>query len=146
MPTVTVLGANTQTVSLSYAASDIAFAAQSLANTIMANVSAGALTPVNYSGGILPAETNAVLFVRSTPAGVVQQPSGYNALVDNAPGQIAVFGAPGSMQRVLATDNGLLYYFGTASSGTVLAGNGNNYVTNTAPYTGAAPATSASTT
>lgn len=141
MPTVTVLGANSQPVSLSYAASDTAFAAQVLANTIMTDLQAGALTAVNYTGGTLPAQSNAALVVSGAAGGLVQQPSGYNVLVDNAPDQIAVLGPSGSAQRVLAADGGLLYYFGTASSGTVLAGDGNNFVTNTDPNTGAMPAT-----
>jgi hypothetical protein len=141
MLSVSVLGASSQTVLLTYNASDAAFAAQALANTITSDVQAGTLTAVNYTGSAPPTQSNGDLVVSSAPGGTVQQPSGYNVLVDSAPEQIAVLGAAGSFQRVLAADGGLLYYFGAASSGTVLSGDGNNYVTNADPNTGAIPTT-----
>ena len=139
MPTVTVLGANNQTVSLNYSSNDTALAAQALATTIATDLQSGRLTPVAFTGGALPTETNAALFVSSTGV-LVQQPSGYNVLVDDAPGQIAVVGNAGAQERVQAGSGGLIYYFGAASSGTVVSGDGNTYVTNANPNTGAIPA------
>ncbi len=139
MPTVTVLGANNQTILLNYSANDTAFAAQALATTIEADLQSGRLTRVALTGATLPPETNAALFV-STAGALVRQPSGYNVIVDDAPGQIAVIGNAGAQERVQAGSGGLIYYFGAASSGTVVSGDGNTYVTNASPSTSAIPA------
>lgn len=132
MPTVTVLGANNQTVSLNYSSNDAALAAQALATTIATDLRSGQLTPVAFTGGTLPTESNAALFV-STTGVLLQQPSGYDVLVDDAPGQIAVIGNAGAQVRVTAGSGGLIYYFGAASSDTVVSGDGNTYITNADP-------------
>ena len=138
MPTVTVLGANNQTVLLNYSSNDTALAAQALASTIASDLQGGQLTPVAFTGGALPTVTNAALFVSATGV-LLHQPSGYNVLVDDAPGQIAVVGNAGAQERVQAGSGGLIYYFGAASSGTVVSGDGNTYVTNANPDTSAIP-------
>jgi Ca2+-binding RTX toxin-like protein len=138
MATVTVLGANNQTVTLSYSSNDAALAAQALANTIVTDLQSGQLTPIAFTGATLPTESNAALFV-STGGVLLAQPSGYNVLVDNAAGPISVVGNAGAQERVQAGSGGLFYYFGAASSGTVVAGDGNNYITTADPGTGAIP-------
>lgn len=138
MATVTVLGANNQTISLTYNSNDTAVAAQMLDSAIAADLQRGVLTPVAFTGAALPAETNAALFV-STTGVLLSQPSGYNVLVDDAAGQVAVEGNAGAQERVQAGNGGLIYYFGVASSGTVVSGDGNTYVTNADPHTGAIP-------
>lgn len=139
MATVTVLGANNQTVTLTYGSNETAATAQALANTIVTDLQNGTLTPVAFTGAALPSESNAALFV-STAGVLLSQPSGYDVLVDNAPGQIAVVGNAGGNERVQAGDGGLIYYFGAASSGTVVSGDGNTYITNADPGTGTIPA------
>lgn len=139
MATVTVLGANSQAVLLNYSENAVGLASQALADTISSDVQSGRLTPVTFTGGTPPGQANGALYVLNTPAAAVQLPGGYKVLVDNAPGQVAVFGAAGGVQRVVAGNGGLLYYFGAASAGSVIAGDGNNYVTNTDPNTGRPP-------
>lgn len=138
MPSVTVLGANSQSVLLNFTVNDATLAAQALASTITSDVQAGRLTPVNFTGGTPPPQANGALFV-STTGVTLQQPTGYDVLVSNAPGQIAVLGSAGTQERIVAGSGGLIYYFGAASSGTVVAGDGNNYVTNADPFTGVVP-------
>ena len=136
MPTVTVPGASNSTILLNYSSNDTALAAQALATTIAADLQGGQLTPVAFTSATLPTETDAALFVSNTGA-FVRQPAGYNVIVDDAPGQIAVVGNAGAQERVQAGTGGLIYYFGAASSGTVVSGDGNTYVTNANPSTGA---------
>jgi len=140
MPTVTVLGATSQAVSLNYTNADSALAARALSDTIASDVLAGTLVPVNYTGATPPTETSGALYVSGASA-PIQQPAGYSVVVDSALAQVAVFGSAGGVARILAGSGGLLYYFGAASAGTVVAGDGNNYVTNADPSTGVIPAT-----
>ncbi len=135
MPTVTVAGANNQVVSLNYSVQDAVAAAQSLANTIQADVQSGAMLPVNYDGSVPPATTSGALFVSTSEANVTQ-PVGYNTVVLGGGGTTAVQGSASSFVRVLADSGNLSYTFGSGSSGTVVAGDGNNYITTGPTSTG----------
>ena len=137
MPTVTVVGANNQTISLTYNSTDVSAAAQSLMNTIGAGLRSGTLTPVDFTGDPLPDDSNAVLLLSSTANGaLIQQPDGYNVVFNDASQPVTLLGNSGSQVRVVSTDGGLNYYFGDSSSGTVVAGDGDNYITNADPTTG----------
>ena len=102
MPTVTVLGANNSTVTLTFNSTDTANAAQAVTNAIVTNIQSGALTPVTFTGAPLPTQSNAALIVGSSGGGaLLNQPAGYNAIVDTASSPIAVIGNAGAQQQIV---------------------------------------------
>ncbi len=133
MPTVTVAGASNQIVTLSYTVQDAVGAAQALASTITDDITAEAIVPVDYTGSAPPEMANGALYVASSGS-VITQPVGYDVVVLSSGGPNTVLGSAGSFDRILADSGDLIYVFGTGSSGTVVAGDGNNYIT-TGPTT-----------
>jgi Ca2+-binding RTX toxin-like protein len=127
MPTVTVAGANAQTVTLSFDTNSNAVLAGQLAAAITAGVHGGSILPaVDTDGPPPPLPPGAIGEFIQTQDGTTVLPSGYKAFVNTAPEAI-VFGSGGAGESVLSSI-GDLRFFATGGSGTVVAGGGNNFI------------------
>lgn len=127
MPTVTVAGAHHQTVTLHYDSTANAALARQLAAAITAGVQGGSIVPAVDTDGppptLPPGKTGE--FVQ-TMDGLTILPHGYKAVVDTAPDAV-IFGSGDNGESVLAS-TGLLDFFATGGSGTVVGGGGDSLI------------------
>jgi len=127
MPTVTVAGANNQTVTLNFDSQSNAALANQLASVITAGVQNGSILPAVDTDGpppaLPPGKTGE--FVQ-TLTGSTILPHGYKAFVNTAPNAV-VFGSGDEDQAVLSSIANL-DFIATGGSGTVVAGGGDNRV------------------
>ncbi len=127
MPTVTVAGANGQTVTLSFDTDANAILASKLAAAISAGVQAGTIVPASDTEGppppLNPGQTGEWV---QTNTGFTALSPGYKAVVDNAPNAV-IFGSGDADESVLS-GAGNLTFVAAAGSGTVVAGGGNNSI------------------
>ncbi len=129
MPTVTVAGANDQTVTLSFDTNANAILAQQLAAAITAGVQNGSIVPAVDTNGppppLPPGKTGE--FVQ-TLDGTTFLPSGYAAFVDTAKNAI-IFGSGDPNESVLIGPGDPTFIArGATGSGTVVAGAGSNTI------------------
>jgi Ca2+-binding RTX toxin-like protein len=128
MPSVTVAGAHSQTVTLNF---------DSQANAALATQLASVLTAGVHNGSILPAVDTDVPppplpsgktgeFIQ-TLSGTVKLPTGYNAYLDTAPNAV-VFGSGGNNESILADSNSNLDFFATGGSGTIVGGDSRIFI------------------
>ncbi len=127
MPSVTVAGANNQTVTLNFDSQTNAALANQLASVITAGVQNGSILPAVDTDGpppaLQPGKTGE--FVQ-TLTGSTILPHGYKAFVNTAPNAV-VFGSGDEGEAVLSSIANL-DFIATGGSGTVVAGGGNNRV------------------
>ncbi|MDE2517036.1 MAG: hypothetical protein KGL12_13495 [Rhodospirillales bacterium] len=127
MPTVTVLGAHGQSVSLSYDTAATAAIAAHLAQAINAGVTAGTLLPAVDTDGPPPSVPagKSGEFVQ-TQNGPTFLPPGYTAYVDAAQ-QALVFGSGAAGESILV-GSGDLTFIAAAGSGTIAGGGGTDRI------------------
>ena len=127
MPAVTVAGAHSQTVTLTFDTKANAILAQQLANAITAGVQGGTIIPaVDTNGPPPPLHPGRTGEFVQTLNGLTIMPSGYKAFVDTAQESV-VFGSGGNGESVLSS-TGDLKFFATGGSGTVVTGGGDNLI------------------
>jgi Ca2+-binding RTX toxin-like protein len=127
MPTVTVAGANAQTVTLSFDTNANAVLAGKLAAAITAGVQGGTILPaVDTDGPPPPLPPGTTGEFVQTEDGLTVLPHGYKAFVNTAPDAV-VFGSGDNGESVLSSV-GNLTFFAAKGSGTVVAGGGNNLI------------------
>ncbi len=135
MSTVTVSGSNSQVFQLNYSSNDATAYAQGLADSIDAQIAAGALAVSNYAGGnVAPGPSGAaggvvVFSTSATTPGAVLVPNGNAAVVDNAAGPVSVWGGS-TLKTVVAGSGGLSFYAATAPTSllSIAAGDGANWI------------------
>jgi Ca2+-binding RTX toxin-like protein len=127
MADVTVLGVNGSTVSVSFSSAQNAAVAQSLLANISNQVQSGTITPFTYDGAgpLEPPSGNNFLIV--TDMAAASLPSSTSAVVDVAGKPVLLFGGTAASQ-VVVSESGLTYFANTGV-GTVVAGGGNNVIT-----------------
>ena len=127
MPTVTVAGANSETVTLTFDSIANAALARQLAGAITAGVQAGSIVPADNTNGppppLPPGKTGEFI---QTQDGLTILPPGYQAFVNTAK-EAEVFGS-GDVDELVLSSTGDLSFFATGGSGTVVAGGGNNRI------------------
>jgi Ca2+-binding RTX toxin-like protein len=127
MPTVTVTGANQQTVTLLYDTEANALLAQQLAAAISAGVQNMTIfAATDTDGPPPPLQSGKTGEFVQTMDGTTFLPPGYKAFVDTAATSI-VFGSGDADESVLSSI-GNMTFFATGGSGTVAAGGGNNFI------------------
>jgi len=127
MSTVTVAGANGQTVVLTFDTEANAALAQRIASAITAGVQNGSILASDDSTGPpLPLPPGATGEFVQTKDGMTALPPGYKAFIDTA-AKAVVFGSGDADESVLSSV-GRLDFIATGGSGTVVAGGGNNLV------------------
>jgi Ca2+-binding RTX toxin-like protein len=129
MPTVTVAGANAQTVTLSFDTNANAVLAQQLAAAITAGVQAGTIQAAVDTDGppppLPPGKTGE--FVQ-TQDGLTSLPPGYSAVVDTASNAV-IFGSGDPNESVLIGPGDPTFIAtGVFGSGTVVAGGGDTNI------------------
>jgi Ca2+-binding RTX toxin-like protein len=129
VPTVTVAGANSQTVTLTFDTNANAVIAQQLAAAITSGVQGGTITPADSANGPPPAVPPGTTgyFIQSTP-GVTVLPPGYTDIADTAPDAV-IFGSGDPNESVLiSAPHATFFATGASGSGTVVAGSGANSI------------------
>jgi Ca2+-binding RTX toxin-like protein len=124
MPTVTVLGAGHETVTLMYDSAANAYIAARIAATITKDIENGSILPVNGTGGpiqIPPPLPHGKLgeFVQTKDGLSIMLP-GYDDVVVTA-ASATVLGSGGANEAILSSE-GNLTFIATGGSGTVVAG------------------------
>ena len=147
MPTVTVQGGVNNVLALQYTTNDAVAAARALANTITNSVNAGTAGPFAFYNGTTPPPSGVLgvgtvnnliqLTPQQLPAqlGQIAGPGFVQTVIVNAgpngttSQDNTVVGADNTVGiSVLADSGGLFYYTGSGSTGTVVAGDGNNVI------------------
>jgi len=128
MPSVTVAGANNQTVTLNFDSQSNAALANQLASVLTAGVQNGSILPaVDTDGPPPPLPSGKTGEFIQTLSGTTSLPAGYNAYVDTAPNAI-VFGSGGDNESILADSSSNLDFFATGGSGTVVGGDSRIFI------------------
>ena len=117
---VTVLGANSQTVTLHYDTATAQSIAATLAASITTGVQAGTIVPSDGGTAALGSGKTGEL-VANTPRQMYFMSPGYEDAVIGAGGLATVFGSGGNSESILK-NNGALTFIATGGSGTVVAG------------------------
>jgi Ca2+-binding RTX toxin-like protein len=127
MPSVTVTGPHCLTFDLCFPSTSNLFFAKELAAAISSAVLGGLLESYDSKGGAPPKLAHGTLgeFVQDSK-GQTTLPSGYNAVVDDAP-NTTIFGSGGKDESVLSGSAGMTFD-ATGGSGSVIAGGGNNTI------------------
>jgi len=127
MSTVTVAGANGQTVVLNFDTQANAALAARIAAAITAGVNDGTILPAtNADNRRPPLPPGAIGEFVQTETGTTILPPGYKAFIDTAPESV-VFGSGDADESVLSSI-GQMVFNATGGSGTVVAGGGDNRV------------------
>ena len=127
MPSVTVMGTQSHSVTLAFSASANIALAKQLAGAITTAIGAHTLLPFSSLNGpapALPPGTKGEFVVAS--AGATLLPSGYAAVVVNYPNSF-VLGSGDNGESVLSGSGGMTF-FAPAGSGTIAAGGGANNI------------------
>jgi Ca2+-binding RTX toxin-like protein len=128
MPSVTVAGANSQTVTLNFDSQANAALATQLASALTAGIKNGSIIPaVDTDGPPPPLPSGKTGQFVQTQSGTTHLPVGYDAYVDTAPNAI-VFGSGGNNESILADSSSNLDFFATGGSGTIVGGDSRIFI------------------